>query len=120
LPPALTLTKTIGKLPISVLLTDYFRPAVFLRAAQRAFINCESLLRPAAVSPPFFFDEAAFVPPPFLLAAQRALISSESFFRPAGVSAPFFWAAAGLLPPFSLAHLALAAAESLARVEGEK
>jgi hypothetical protein len=102
------------------LLTDYLRPAVFLRAAQRAFINCESLLRPAAVSPPFFAEDVFLVPPPFLRAAQRAFISSESFLRPAAVSAPFFLAGAGLLPPFSLAQRALAAAASLARVDGEK
>ena len=111
--------KTIGKLPISVVLIDYLR-AVFLRAAQRAFINCESLFRPAAVSPPFFAEGAAFVPPDFLLAAQRAFISSESFLRPAAVSAPFFLAGAGFVPPFSFAQRALAAAESFARVEGEK
>ena len=100
-------------------MVDYLR-AVFRRAAQRAFINCESLLRPAAVSPPFLAEGAAFVPPDFLLAAQRAFISSDSFLRPAAVSAPFFLAGAGFVPPFSLAHRALAAAESLARVEGEK
>jgi hypothetical protein len=98
---------------------DYLR-AAFLRAAQRAFINCDSLLRPAGVSPPLLFEGAVFVPPDFLLAAQRAFISSESFLRPAAVSAPFFLVEAGLLPPFSLAQRALAAAESLARVEGEK
>jgi hypothetical protein len=112
--------KSIGKPPISVVLIDYLRPAAFLRAAQRAFINCESLLRPAAVSPPFFAAGAFFVPPAFLLAAQRAFISSESFRRPAAVSAPFFLVGAGFVPPFSLAQRALAAAESLARVEGEK
>jgi len=101
-------------------LIDYLRPAL-RRAAQRAFINCESLLRPAGVSPPFFFAEgAALVPPAFLLAAQRAFISSESFLRPAAVSAPFFLLGAAFVPPFSLAQRALAAAESLARVEGEK
>ena len=103
----------------SDLLIDYLR-AAFLRAAQRAFINCESLLRPAAVSPPFFAEGAFFVPAVFLLAAQRAFISSESFLRPAAVSAPFFLAGAGFVPPFNLAQRALAAAESLARVEGEK
>ena len=101
------------------MLIDYLR-AVFRRAAQRAFINCDSLLRPAGVSPPFFAEGAAFVPPVFLLAAQRALMSSESFLRPAGVSAPFFLVAVGLVPPLSLAQRALAAAASLARVEGEK
>ena len=111
--------KTIGKSPTRVILVDYLRSA-FLRAAQRAFINCESLLRPAAVSPPFFAEGAAFVPADFLLAAQRAFINSESFLRPAAVSAPFFFAGAGFVPPFSFAQRALAAAESLARVEGEK
>ena len=112
--------KTIGKLRIPVILICYLRPAAFRRAAQRAFINCDSLLRPAAVSPPFFAEGAAFVPAVFLLAAQRALMSSESFLRPAGVSAPFFLVAVGLVPPLSLAQRALAAAASLARVEGEK
>jgi hypothetical protein len=111
--------KTIGKPRIPVLI-DYLRPAAFRRAAQRAFINCESLLRPAGVRPPFFADGAALVPADFLLAAQRAFINSDSFLRPAAVSAPFFLAGAGLVPPFSLAQRALAAAESLARVEGEK
>ena len=112
--------KAIGKLPLPLVLLDYLRPEAFRRAAQRAFINCESLLRPAGVSPPFFAEGAAFVPPDFLLAAQRAFISSDSFLRPAAVSAPFFLAGAGFVPPFSLAQRALAAAESLARVEGEK
>ena len=92
----------------------------FRRAAQRAFINCESLLRPAAVSPPFFAEAGAFVPPDFRRAAQRAFISSDSFRRPAAVNAPFFLVEAGFAPPFSLAQRALAAAESLARVDGEK
>ena len=113
--------KSIGKLsPIPVLSIDYLRPPALLRAAHRAFINCESLLRPAAVRPPFFAEDAFFVPPDFLLAAQRAFISSESFLRPAGVSAPLFLGAAGFAPPFSLAQRALAAAESFARVDGEK
>jgi len=72
------------------------------------------------VSPPFLAEGAAFVPADFLLAAQRAFINSESFLRPAAVSAPFFFAGAGFVPPFSFAQRALAAAESLARVEGEK
>jgi len=101
-------------------LIDYLRPGAFRRAAQRAFINCESLLRPAGVRPPFFAEGAALAPAPFLRAAQRAFISSESFLRPAGVSAPFFLVGAGFVPPFSLAQRALAAAASLARVEGEK
>jgi hypothetical protein len=111
--------KTIGKPRIPIVLIDYLR-AAFRRAAQRAFINCESLLRPAGVRPPFFADGAALVPADFLLAAQRAFINSDSFLRPAAVSAPFFLVGAGLVPPFSLAQRALAAAESLARVEGEK
>ena len=101
------------------MLTDYLRAAL-RRAAQRAFINCESLLRPAVVSPPFFAEGAALVAPAFLLAAQRAFMSWESFLRPAAVSAPFFLVGVGFGPPFSLAQRALAAAESLARVEGEK
>ena len=32
----------------------YFFAAAFLLAAQRAFINCDSFLLPAGVSPPFF------------------------------------------------------------------
>jgi hypothetical protein len=102
------------------MLTDYLRPAAFLLAAQRAFINWDSLFRPAGVSPPFFAAGAVFVPAAFLLAAQRAFINSESFLRPAGVSAPFFLAGAGFVVPLSLAQRALAAAESFARVEGEK
>ena len=111
--------KTVGSLQFQAVLNDYLR-AAFRRAAQRAFINCESLLRPAGVSPPFFAEGAAFVAPAFLLAAQRALMSSESFLRPAAVSTPFFLVGAGFVPPFNLAQRALAAAESLARVEGEK
>ena len=114
----LTQSKTYRQAVDLVILIDYLR--AFLRAAQRAFINCESLFRPAGVSPPFFATGAFFVPPAFRLAAQRAFISSESFLRPAAVSAPFFLAGAGFVPPFSLAQRALAAAESLARVEGEK
>jgi hypothetical protein len=98
---------------------DYFDPA-FLLAAQRAFINSESLFRPAGVSVPFFLAEALLVPPAFLLAAQRAFISWESFLRPAGVSCPFFLAGVAGAPPLSLAQRALAAAESFARVVGEK
>lgn len=112
--------KVIGKPPLPLVLLDYLRPDDFRRAAQRAFINCESLFRPAAVSPPFFAEADAFVPPDFLLAAQRAFISSDNFLRPAAVNAPFFLVAAGFDPPFSLAQRALAAAESLARVDGEK
>ena len=107
--------------PIPVYIADYLRPAALLLAAQRAFISWESLLRPAGVSPPFFAAGAAFVPAAFLLVAQRAFINSESFLRPAGVSAPFFLGGACLVaPPLSFAQRALAAAESLARVVGEK
>jgi hypothetical protein len=63
----------------------YFDPA-FLLAAQRAFINSESLFRPAGVSVPFFRAEGFCIPAAFLLAAQRAFINWESFLRPAGVS----------------------------------
>ena len=96
----------------------YLEP--FLLAAQRAFMSSESLFRPAGVSAPLFRLEVFCVPPAFLLAAQRAFMSWESFLRPAAVSAPFFLAGAGLVPPFNLAQRALAAAASLARVEGEK
>ena len=75
--------KTIGKPPTSIILLDYLR-AAFLRAAQRAFINCESLLRPAGVSPPFFAEGAFFVPAVFLLAAQRALAAAASLARVEG------------------------------------
>ena len=117
--PYLFESKNYRQEPIQVVLIDYLR-AAFRRAAQRAFINCESLLRPAGVSPPFLAEGAAFVPPDFLLAAQRAFISSDSFLRPAAVSAPFFLVGAGFAPPFSLAQRALAADESFARVDGEK
>ena len=99
--------------------TDYFAAAFFL-AAQRAFINWESFLRPAGVSAPFFFAGAFFVPAAFLLAAQRAFINWESFLRPAGVSWPFFLVGAAVVAPLFLAQRALAAAESFARVVGEK
>jgi hypothetical protein len=99
--------------------TDYFAAALLL-AAQRAFINWESLLRPAGVSPPFGLAGAVFVPAAFLLAAQRAFINWESLLRPAGVSAPFFLAGTAFVVPFSFDQRALAAAESLARVAGEK
>src|SRR5262249_47573621 len=109
--------RSIGKLPICItgLLTRFSarRPAG-LHQLREPFSpgSCESTL--------LFEGAVVFVPPDFLLAAQRAFISSESFLRPAAVRAPFFLAATGLLPPFSLAQRALAAAESLARVEGEK
>lgn len=96
----------------------YFPP--FLLAAQRAFISSESLLRPAGVSAPFFRLEGLCFPPAFLLAAQRAFINWESFLRPAGVSWPFFLLGAAVVAPLCLAQRALAAAESFARVPGEK
>src|SRR5262249_39922335 len=79
-------TRAFGLLPdVLMAAVAYLEP--FLRAAQRAFISSESLLRPAGVSAPFFVRFEAFcVPPAFLLAAQRAFISCESFLRPAGVS----------------------------------
>ena len=69
---------------------------------------------------PFFLAVADFFPAALLLAAQRAFINWESFLRPAGVSWPFFLAGVAVVPPLSLAQRALAAAESFARVEGEK
>ena len=99
--------------------TDYFA-AAFLLAAQRAFINRESFLRPAGVSAPFFFAGAFFVPAAFFLAAQRAFINWESFLRPAGVSWPFFLVGAAVVAPLFLAQRAFAAAASFARVAGEK
>jgi hypothetical protein len=57
----------------------YFFPA-FLLAAQRAFISCESLLRPAGVSPPFFLWVDAVAVVPFLF-AHRALIAAAIFAR---------------------------------------
>jgi hypothetical protein len=98
----------------------YF-PVVFLLAAQRALISSDSLLRPAGVSVPLFLAGAGFLPTAFLLAAQRAFISWESFLRPAGVSWPFLLAGVAVVaPPLILAQRALAAAESFARVPGEK
>ena len=67
---------------------DYFLPAAFRRAAQRAFIASESFLLPAAVSPPLFFLPLALaagalaeVPLRF---AQRAFAAAASFARVAG------------------------------------
>ena len=94
--------------------------AAFLLAAHRAFISSESLLRPAAVSVPFFFTGAFFAPPAFLRAAQRAFINWESFLRPAAVSWPFFVVGTAVVAPLFLAQRALAAAESFARVVVEK
>jgi hypothetical protein len=111
--------KTTGVPRCQVESTDYFAAALLL-AAQRAFINWESLLRPAGVSPPFDLAGAVFVPAALLLAAQRAFINRESLRRPAGVSAPFFPAGAVFVVPFSFDQRALAAAASFARVAGEK
>ena len=47
--------------------------------AQRAFINCESLFRPAGLIPPFFLFGVVFVPA-FIL-AQRALAAAASLAR---------------------------------------
>src|SRR5207245_10190723 len=81
----------------------YFEPA-FLLAAHRAFINSESLLRPAGVSAPFFRLAAFCFPPAFLLASHRAFITWDSFLRPAGVRCTFFFAgpAPSVPPLFSL------------------
>ena len=57
-------------------------PPVFLLAAQRAFINRESLLRPAGVSCPFRFEGAA--PPVARFFAQRAVAAAASFALVAG------------------------------------
>ena len=59
-----------------------FFGVVFFSAAQRAFINCESFLRPAAVMAPFFLVGAAFAEP--LTLAQRVLADAESLARVEG------------------------------------
>jgi hypothetical protein len=104
----------------------YFFPAAFRRAAQRAFIDSESLRRPAAVRPRFFFPGAFFVgaePPALRLAAQRAFIDSESFRRPAAVKplrrAGALAAGAAAVVPLRFAQRARAAAASFARVAGD-
>ena len=103
----------------------YFLPAALRRAAQRAFIDSESLRRPAAVRPRFFFGAfAAIVPPPALrLAAQRAFIDSESLRRPAAVKplrrAGVEGAAVVAVVPLRRAQRARAAAASLARVAAD-
>jgi hypothetical protein len=104
----------------------YFFPAAFRRAAQRAFIDSESLRRPAAVRPRFFFPGAFVVgadPPALRLAAQRAFIDSESFRRPAAVK-PLrrrgaLAAGAAAVVPLRFAQRARAAAASFARVAGD-
>jgi len=58
----------------------YFLPLAFLLAAQRAFISWESLLRPAAVMPPFLCVVLAAVVLPFLF-AHLALIAAAIFAR---------------------------------------
>jgi hypothetical protein len=55
-------------------------PAAFLRAAQRAFISCESFFLPAAVSPLFLFAVSVVAILPFLV-AQRALAAAASLAR---------------------------------------
>ena len=57
----------------------YFFAPAFRLAAQRAFINWESLLRPAAVIPPFLLGAVVFVPA-FCL-AQRAFAAAASLAR---------------------------------------
>src|SRR5213593_4728115 len=52
------------------------------RAAQRAFISCESLRRPAAVIPPLRFFPV-FEPPRLFIRAQRALAAAAIFARAA-------------------------------------
>src|ERR1700692_159652 len=105
------------------ILNYYFLPAALRRAAQRAFIDSESFLRPAAVRPRFFFPGAlAFSAPPpaFRLAAQRAFIASESFLRPAAVNplrrrGPLAAAAGALaVVPLRLAQRARAGAANFA------
>jgi hypothetical protein len=60
----------------------YFLPAALLLAAQRAFINCESLFRPAAEMPPFFrpvlLRPAGLLPRRF---AQRARAAADNLAR---------------------------------------
>ena len=61
----------------------FFAPPAFLLAAQRAFINWESFLRPAGVSWPFSFLVGAAVVAALCL-AQRALAAAASFARVPG------------------------------------
>jgi len=58
----------------------YFFPTAFLLAAHRAFISCESLLRPAGVIPPFLFAVFVAVVLPFLF-AHRARIAAAILAR---------------------------------------
>ena len=62
---------------------SYLTYLLFARlAAQRAFISCDNLLRPAAVSPPFFGLDAA-LPAPLLplRLAHRALAAADNLAR---------------------------------------
>jgi hypothetical protein len=65
-------------------LVNYLPFPALLLAAHRAFINCESLLRPAAVIPPLFLrvlaDGPAVFLPPFCL-AQRARAAAANLAR---------------------------------------
>jgi hypothetical protein len=60
-----------------------YLPPLFLLAAQRAFINCESRFRPAGVIPPFFLAPKPFgvVFWPAFIFAQRALAACASLAR---------------------------------------
>jgi hypothetical protein len=58
----------------------FYRRFAPLRAAQRAFINCESLRRPAAVIPPLRLVPA-FAPVCPFIRAQRALAAAAIFAR---------------------------------------
>src|SRR2546423_14186502 len=103
----------------------YFLPAALRRAAQRAFIESESFLRPAAVRPRFFplALAAGALPPALRLAAQRAFMDSESLLRPAAVNPlrlPLAAAGAALaVVPLRRAQRARAAAANFARVAGD-
>ena len=77
--------RSIGRCPVLLATGGAYLPD-FLLAAQRAFISCESLLRPAAVSWPFLLVEAlagAAAGVPRVL-AQRARAAAESFALVAG------------------------------------
>jgi hypothetical protein len=72
----------------------YFFAAALLLAAQRAFINCESLFRPAAVIPPFFLGAVVFIPAfclaqrAFAAAANLARVAADMRRRPPRVEGP--------------------------------
>ena len=55
----------------------YFFPAAFFLASHRAFMSCESLFRPAGVSPPFF--RTTLLTPARFRFAHRAFAAAESF-----------------------------------------